>query len=104
MRSKVKKTFMPNVAELEDELKRVKKKSRFNFLLKNSIYVLIVVAALAVIVAERRCAWQMLTQLKARKLMLMWMQALTHTLTQVLLYIIFLTPIFVSDIFKANGI
>lgn len=52
MKEKVdKKVEIPKVSDLEKELKRVKDKSKFNGLLKNTIYTLIVVSALAVLVA-----------------------------------------------------
>lgn len=51
MKNRVNKKPIPKVAELETELKRVKNKERLKFFIKNTIYVLIVVAALAVIVA-----------------------------------------------------
>lgn len=42
---------MPSVQQLEDELKRVKYKSRYRFVLRSTVYTLITVAAIAILVA-----------------------------------------------------
>lgn len=46
-----KKMQVPEIAELEAELKRVEYRSRYYFVLRSTIYTLIVVAAIAVLVA-----------------------------------------------------
>lgn len=48
---KSKKIYLPSVAELEAELKRVKYKQNYFTVLKSTIYMLITVAAVAVLVA-----------------------------------------------------
>lgn len=48
---KTKIKSIPNVKQLENELKRVKTQSKFNKLLKSTVYTLVVVAAVAILIS-----------------------------------------------------